>query len=199
MPPNYQNSQIYKLVSNKTTDIYIGSCLMRLSTRLSCHKQKDNKCVSKKLFVNDAIITIVLIENFPCHTKNELKARELHHITTNKCININKPFVCDIPFGDGKEWNKEYYTINSEHIKENKKEYRKANKEKISACKKAYRQSNLDHIKKQAKEYYESHKDQVKEYEASRRDQINTRRRALRAEKKLALNLENTLNKNIVV
>ncbi len=104
--PDYQLSKIYKLVSNKTSDIYIGSCLMRLSTRLSNHKNKSNKCVSKKLFTNDAIITIVLIENYPCKTKNELKARELHHITTNICININKPFVCDIPYGDGKAYKK---------------------------------------------------------------------------------------------
>ena len=102
--PDYSLSKIYKLVSNKTSDIYIGSCLMRLSSRLCTHKHKSNTCVSKKLFVNDAIITIVLIENFACNTKNELKARELHHITTNNCINVNKPFVCEIPCSNIKAW-----------------------------------------------------------------------------------------------
>jgi hypothetical protein len=171
--PDYQLSKIYKLVSNKTTDIYIGSCLMRLSTRLSTHKHKSNTCVSKKLFINEAIITIVLIESYPCNTKNELKARELHHITTNNCINVNKPFVCEIPYADRKEWDKEYY---------------EANKENISAKNKEFYEANKEHLNEKQKEYYIIH-----------RGQINTRRRALYAEKKLSQNVESTLNNNITV
>ena len=171
--PDYQNSKIYKLVSNKTTDIYIGSCLMRLSTRLSNHKHKSNTTVSKKLFVDDAIITIVLIENFACNTKNELKARELHHITSNTCINANKPFVCDILISDRKEYdkiyNKEYYTNHKEEAKEHNKAY------------------------------YTNHKQEIKIYYASQRDRTNALQRTRYAEKKLTKNLENTLNKNITV
>ena len=261
--PNYQNSQIYKLVSNMTSDIYIGSCLMRLSTRLSNHKSKDNKCASKKLFVDDAIVTIVLIENFACNTKNELKARELHHITTNNCINVNKPFVCEIPFGDGKEWNKEYmkeykainaeqiklkkkeynainaeqiksktkeyyainaeqikskakeynvinaekikskakeyYAINAEQIKSKTKEYKAINSEQIKSKTKEYYAINAEQIKSKTKEYNAINAEHIKEYRASHKDQINANRRARYAKKKLALNLENTLNKNIIV
>ena len=171
--PDYSLSKIYKLVSNKTTDIYIGSCLMRLSTRLSTHKHKSNTTVSKKLFVDDAIITIVLIENFACNTKNELKARELHHITTNNCININKPFVCEIPYSDIKAYKKEYRLAYSNEIKTYNKEYHETNKAHMNEWQKTYDQSH--------------------------RDQINTRRRARRAEKKLTQNVESTLNKNIIV
>ena len=170
--PDYSLSKIYKLVSNKTTDIYIGSCLMRLSTRLSNHKNISNTCASKKLFTNDAIITIVLLENYPCNTKNELKARELFHITNNVCINANKPFVCDILISDRKEYdkiyNKEYYTNHKEEAKEHNKAY------------------------------YTNHKQEIKIYDASRRDRINALRRTRRAEKKLTKNLENTLNNNII-
>ena len=88
--PDYSLSKIYKLVSNKSPEIYIGSCATRLSTRLSEHKCKSNRCVSKKLFVDDAIVTIVLIKDYPCDNKNMLKARELHHITNNMCINANR-------------------------------------------------------------------------------------------------------------
>ena len=69
-------------------------------------------------------------------------------------------------------------------LKKNQKEYNEANKEKISAKKKEYRATNAEHIK---------------EYKASHRDQINTCERARRAEKKLAKELESTLNKNIIV
>ena len=182
--PDYQNSKIYKLVSNKTSDIYIGSCLMRLSTRLSGHKSKSNKAVSRNLFINDAIITIVLIEKFPCNTKNELKARELYYITANNCINANKPFVCDIPYSDKKAWNKEYQQANKEHISANQKEYKQANKEHLRI-------------------YNDMHKEQIeeyqKEYRISHRDQTNIRQRARYAEKKLSQKLESTLNKNIIV
>ena len=197
--PNYSLSKIYKLVSNMTSDIYIGSCLMRLSTRLSGHKKKDNTCVSKKLFVNDAIITIVLIENFPCHTKNELKARELHHITTNNCININKPFVCEIPYGDGKAYMKEYQQANPEQCKASQKKYYLANAEQIITKHKEYYLSNAEQIIAKQKEYNETHREQAKAYKDTNRDQINANQRARYAKKKLALNLENTLNKNIIV
>ena len=186
--PDYQNSKIYKLVSNKTSDIYIGSCLMRLSTRLSGHKSKSNKAVSRNLFINDAIITIVLIEKFPCNTKNELKARELYYITANNCINANKPFVCEIPYGDGKEYdkiyNKEYY---SNH-KENHKEYYQVNREHISAQKKIYDDTHREQISAQKKKYYHANK-----------EQITTRRRTHLLKKKLSQNLESTLNNNIVL
>ena len=62
MLPDYSKGKIYKLVSNKTNDVYIGSCLMTLSTRLSGHRGKSNKTSSKRMFEDDAIITIVLIE-----------------------------------------------------------------------------------------------------------------------------------------
>ena len=42
MLPDYSKGKIYKLVSNKTDDVYIGSCLMTLSTRLSKHRGKGN-------------------------------------------------------------------------------------------------------------------------------------------------------------
>ena len=171
--PDYSLSKIYKLVSNKTTDIYIGSCLMRLSTRLSNHKSKSNTTVSKKLFTEDAIITIVLIESYPCNTKNELKARELHHIITYNCINANKPFVCDILISDRKEYdkiyNKEYYTNHKEEAKEHNKAY------------------------------YTNHKQEIKIYYASQRDRTNALQRTRYAEKKLTKNLENTLNNNNVL
>ena len=203
--PDYSLSKIYKLVSNKTTDIYIGSCLMRLSTRLSTHKNKSNTTVSKKLFVDDAIITIVLIENYPCNSKNELKARELYHITSNTCININKPFVCDIPYG--KAWSKEYQKANKEQISAKAKEYYLANTEQINAYNKEYYQANKEQINAYNKEYHQANKEQIKaykkeynkEYYQNNRDQTNIQQRARYAEKKLSQKLESTLNKNIIV
>ena len=59
--PDFSKGKIYKLVSNISSDVYIGSCLVELSKRFSVHKCKSNTCISKSMFVDDAIITIVLI------------------------------------------------------------------------------------------------------------------------------------------
>ena len=208
--PDYQLSKIYKLVSNKTEDIYIGSCLMRLSTRLSQHKNKSNQAVSKKLFTDDAIITIVLVESFPCNTKNELKARELHHITTNNCINANKPFVCEIPYADtkaytkayniaNKENHKEYYAINAEHIKSKAKEYYAINAEQIKSKAKEYYTINAEQIKSKSKEYNSINAEHIKEYAAAHREQRNATERARCAKKKLLQNVEHNLNNNSII
>ena len=66
--PNYQDGKIYKLVSNISSDIYIGSTVNILTHRLNEHKKKTNPCVSKQLFANDAVIKIILIELYPCTT-----------------------------------------------------------------------------------------------------------------------------------
>ena len=131
--PNYQNAKIYKLVSNISTDIYIGSTVNKLSHRLNLHKCNTNKCVSKQLFANDAVVQIILIELCPCNSKIELVAQEHHYITSLVCINKHIPFITNIVVvnGDEKEWKKEYYQANKEHSKEYNKEYYQSNKDKI--------------------------------------------------------------------
>tara|TARA_R110000868_G_scaffold402352_1_gene678611 strand:- start:504 stop:1178 length:675 start_codon:yes stop_codon:yes gene_type:complete len=154
---------MYKLVSNKTSDVYIGACLVDLCKRLGVHKAPANTCVSKKMFASDAIITIVLIENFPCNTKNEMKARELFHITNNACININKPFVSEFAYND-EGWVKEYREANKEKKAEHNKEYREANKEAIAEQTKAYYEANKEAISEQKKEYREANKEAISEH-----------------------------------
>ena len=179
--PDFSKGKIYKLVSNKSSDVYIGSCLVDLSKRLYGHKAPSNKCVSKGMFVNDAIISIVLIEDCPCENKNQLKARELHYITTINCININKPFISDIQIinGDSKEWNKQYYETNKEHIAQQQAQYYEINKEHIAQ----YYEINKEHIAQyyaahkeriaeKAKQYYETHKEQIAQYNETNKEHI---------------------------
>ena len=156
--PDFSKAKIYKLVSNKSSDVYIGSCLVELSKRLSQHKGPSNTCISKSMFINDAIITIVLIENFPCLCKNEMKARELHYITTLQCINKNKPYISDILIGD--EWYKQYYI----DTKEQKKQYRLEHLEHIKQRKAQYYAAHKEQIKANNQAYHETHKEEIKAY-----------------------------------
>ena len=176
--PNFSKGKIYKLVSNKSSDVYIGSCLVDLSKRLYGHKAPSNKCVSKGMFVNDAIISIVLIEDYPCENKNQLKARELHYITTINCININKPFITDVNVvnGDSKEWKKIYNDTNKEQITQYKAQYRETNKEQLLQKRKQYYETNKEQLLQKQKQYHETNKEQIvqkqKQYNETHKEQI---------------------------
>jgi len=159
--PDYQQGKIYRLVSNKTEDVYYGATVKSLTHRKNQHKSRLN-CASRKLFKDDAIVTIVLIENFPCNNKNELKARELFYITNNPCININKPFISEL--NNGVELKKAYNEAYNEAHKEQQKEYREANREVISEQKKEWYESNKETILEHQKAYREANKEAISEY-----------------------------------
>ena len=163
--PDFSKAKIYKLVSNKSSDVYIGSCLVELSKRLSVHKAPSNLCVSKTMFIDDAVITIVLIENYPCLCKNEMKARELHYITTLQCININKPFISDIQIinGDDKEWRKQYRLNHVEEYKQYYKQYRLTHAEEYKQYDKQYNITHAEEQKQYNKQYYLDHIEQKKQ------------------------------------
>jgi len=165
--PNYQNGKIYRLVSNKTEDVYYGSTVNPLPSRKNQHKNKLD-CSSKKLFENDAVVTIVLVEAFPCNNKNELKARELFYITNNPCINIYKPFISEL--NHGIEWHKEYYENNKDEILERQKTNYENNKEIILKKQSEYYQNNKEIILKKQSEYYQNNKEENAEYQKEYRE-----------------------------
>jgi hypothetical protein len=97
---NYSNSKIYKIVPTNGDDIcYIGSTTKQyLSQRMDAHRsvfkqwQKNNKAEktsSVELFDKYGLenCKIVLIENFPCNSKDELEKREGEWIKKINCIN----------------------------------------------------------------------------------------------------------------
>jgi hypothetical protein len=89
---DYKQGKIYAIRSHKTPYYYIGSTTEpRLSGRL-CRHRSDWKAYmelnnSKGYMYSSFIIEqgdayIELVENFPCENKDQLKAREGHHIRT---------------------------------------------------------------------------------------------------------------------
>lgn len=186
----YQNGKIYKLVSDNTDKIYIGSTCNPLYKRLGHHKndnkRKEKILTSKELTKFDDC-KIILIEDFPCERKEQLTARERYHIEQNKDICVNK----QIPTRTSKEYRqqnidkkKEYDQQNKDKIVEYKKEWYQQNKYKRAEQMKEYRQQNKDKIK----EYFEKNKDklvkQKKEYYEQNKDKIKERRRLKRLEQK---------------
>jgi hypothetical protein len=108
--------RVYKLVSNHTNDIYIGSTTQSLGGRKSGHKndykkfldgRRKGSCASFTL-IEKGEIDIILLEEVSCETIKELKERERYWIETTDCINIK------IPNQTRKEWyekNKDGYSV----------------------------------------------------------------------------------------
>lgn len=90
---NYQLAKIYKIVSNShPEDVYYGSTCMPLSKRMTAHNYPPSKhaCTSTKvIYHGDA--EIVLVEDYPCDTKDELAQRERYYIENNNCVNKATP------------------------------------------------------------------------------------------------------------
>ena len=92
--PNYQEAKVYKLVSNYTDKIYIGSTTQNLAVKKAGHV-RDYKnwldgihsyyCCFEIVKHND--FNIILLLNHPCNNKSELQAKLHEYIINNDCIN----------------------------------------------------------------------------------------------------------------
>tara|TARA_R100000951_G_C2640034_1_gene180617 strand:- start:1318 stop:1911 length:594 start_codon:yes stop_codon:yes gene_type:complete len=161
----YQNSKIYRIVSNATDKVYIGSTYQALSSRMSGHRKEFKRymnglvtafCTSYSILeYGDA--EIILIENCPCETKEELRARERFHIENNNCVNKN------IPGRGKKEYLREYYGKNKEIMNAKQREYYEKNKETISTKQREYHEENKEIINAKHREYYEKNKEVISE------------------------------------
>jgi hypothetical protein len=94
---NYSNSKIYRIVPTNTEDeiCYIGNTTKKyLSQRMVAHKTNYNKWKETGVSCNDDILNnifdkygfdnckILLIENFPCDSKDELENKTNDYIKT---------------------------------------------------------------------------------------------------------------------
>lgn len=92
---DYQKGKIYKIVSFQTALIYVGSTCQSLSKRMSIHMSaykthlagKGKRLINSFEILKYGAAEIVLIEAFPCKSKEELYARERHFIETLDCVN----------------------------------------------------------------------------------------------------------------
>lgn len=165
--PDYQLGKIYKLISDQTEKIYIGStCQKYISYRLSGHKadfenwkigKRHGKCSSFELLNYDDV-QVILLENYPCNSKAELEARERYYIEQNKEIVINKIIPTRTP-----------------------KEYREENKETRLEKKRLYHHAHKKECNEKSRNYYETHKEEQLQKQKERydkdKDEINKKRR----------------------
>jgi hypothetical protein len=175
--PDYQNGKIYKIVSFQTDKVYIGSTCQGLAVRKAGHVRNYKSYLNGKghnrssfEIVRHDDADIILIENYPCNSKNELCARERYYIeNTKNCTNKY------IPNRTKAEWKrdnhekvveqrKEYYALNKDRIKEKVNEYNQINVDKKLEYQKAYKERNKERIKEKRKEYRDKNKEKIIQY-----------------------------------
>ena len=129
---NYQNGKIYKIEDINGEICYIGSTTKELlSKRMAEHRSKYKlfldgeyeRYTAFNIFHKYGVenCRIILIELYPCNTKDELTSRESHYIRTLECINKN------IPNRTRKEWKAQPH--NKEKTKNYNQIYNAKNKE----------------------------------------------------------------------
>ena len=158
--PDYSKGKVYKLLNYIDNEVYVGSTIETLSSRMSKHRHETKRTSTQNIHQHMSNVGcehfyIELIELYPCSCVEELRAREGHWIrqigTLNACIAGRKP--------------KDYYNDNYEKIKDYHKQYYKANPETI----KEYKEKNKDRIQNYMKiynkHYSETHQEEQKEYQ----------------------------------
>lgn len=109
---SYSDAKIYKLICLNTGLIYVGSTCQPLSKRLAGHKSIHNHTRSKQIIEGGNFI-IVLIENYPCDSVEELRAKEYATIENTVCI--NRKLLSE---EQRKEYQKQWRTNHADYHKE---------------------------------------------------------------------------------
>ena len=198
--PEYQRGKIYKIVCNITGEIYIGStCEKYLSNRLSGHVSHTGKrpCSSKKI-IERGDYAIILMEAYACNSKDELLARERHHIESNICINklipIRKP---EEKVAKKKEWVLE----NKENLKEYHKKYRETQKDEARETQKRFKENNQEHMYEYGKKYREQQGEVLlkkkREYQQANKDKISVKNAAKYLLNKEEINAKRRANRKL--
>ena len=151
--PDYQQGKIYKIECNVTGKVYIGStCEPTLARRLAGHITNYKRYlkgtyhyVSSFDVLQNGNYDIVLIESYPCDTKDELHARERYWTNNIDCVNKIKNQGMHHEIGE-KGYQKQYYNDNKDKIIEKSKEYYNDNKDKIIEKSKEFYNDNKDKI-----------------------------------------------------
>ena len=140
---NYKQGKIYKIECNITGLVYIGStCKKKLSGRMTGHRSSYKKYLNHKgkyysvfKVMENKDYDIILIEDFPCNSKDQLFARERYYTNTIECVNLCKGQGLLLELGI-QEYNKQhsvkYRSENAVQIKEKKRVYYENNKDKLN-------------------------------------------------------------------
>jgi len=166
----YQRGKIYAIICRKTGRRYVGStCEPTLAKRLANHV-KDFKQWSKTGkgyftsfdIIKDGDYYIVLLESYPCNSRDELRMAEQKSIDAFECVNKQKAFQSE---EERVEYNQQYCQVNRDEFNEKSKKYYQQNREKVLEYQKQYLKQNREKILEYQKQYRE--KKRIKTHSSS--------------------------------
>lgn len=168
----YSRGKIYRLVNNVDDEFYIGSTCETLARRKAGHKKRAELKPERNIYnhfnnIGWDNVCMVLIENYPCNSIEELKARERYWIEILK-PSLNK----QLPLRSKKE----YYEKNKDKIKQYMTEYQEQNKDTLRKYKQEYRQQNKEQLSQKAKEWREKNKEHKTQMDKEYREKNKERK-----------------------
>jgi hypothetical protein len=184
---DYLQSIIYKLYSPSHPDVepYYGSSKNPLYKRRGSHKGDYKRGKSSTAFLilcyDDWVMEIV--ENYPCESAEQLRAREGWWISNHPCINQRNAGT-----GTGATWR------NNNDMKEYHKNYYEENKEQLKQNSKKHYEENKEQHKIKAQEYERTHREQIN---AKKREWIANNREAYLSKKREAYKKRKEKQKDI--
>ena len=186
MVKDYLQEKIYKIVCNITGLIYIGSTVeQRLSRRLVEHRHQYNQYlkgehnyISSFKVIDGGNYEILLIENYPCESSDELRRRERYFIESEECVNLNYPIRTK---EDKRESEKKRYYENIEKESLRKKQFYAENKEKVDLRNKKWREENKEKESLRKKQFHAENKEMInltrKKWRTENKDKVIEQRK----------------------
>jgi hypothetical protein len=179
--PDYSLCKVYKLISNQTDKVYIGSTCQILSRRMASHRQSYKKYLNgKKLnYASFEIVKypdckIILVQAYPqCQSNIEQRMFEQDWIDCYDCVNKTRAYISpELAKEQEKEYyqnnkeqfsdyHKKHYQYNREYCLERQKEYYNKNKEQRQKYNREWHEKNKEQRKERDKIYYENNKEQI--------------------------------------
>jgi len=151
--------RVYKIVSSKGNQIYIGSTIKTLRRRFQLHKKDTSS--SNILFDKYGVdnCRIELIKEYEVCDELHLQVYEQLWINKYKDKVVNKLSSFCIK----KLYKKQYYEKNREEIRNQNKKYYEKNREEILNQNKKHYEKNREEIRNQNKKYRENNRDKILE------------------------------------
>ena len=149
--PNYSQGKVYKIVSAHVPGVcYVGSTTQKyLCSRMAGHRTKhrkyligENGYITSFGIVKHSDAKIILLEECPCESKDQLLAVERKYIETLECLNKVVPL----------RTLKEYYQVNRQAYIDRAKAWNEKNVEKVKLSKKKYLEKNRTTINQKRRE-----------------------------------------------
>ena len=143
---------IYKITDNTNDNVYYGSTIEKVSSRLAKHRYKYklyknglSHFVTSYLILENNNYKYECIEELEIETIEEMLLREKWYIQNNKCVNSVSPIETKEEYKERHRIaDKKYYNENKEVFAEKAKIYREENKELISEQKRLNWKQNVN-------------------------------------------------------